>query len=70
MLCPYCNTEMTKGYIHAGKRETPIWSPKPEKRTILLGKDDLWVGEPGSHTLPPAYHCRACRKIIICCGEE
>ncbi len=70
MLCPYCNAEMQKGYVHGGKLETPIWSPKPEKMTVLPGKNDLWIGEPGSHMLPPAYYCRACRKIIICCGEE
>lgn len=71
MLCPYCGVEMTKGYIHGGRNDTPIWSPKPEKLFALLpGKDELWVGDPGTRKLPPAYYCKSCRKIIVCCEEE
>lgn len=68
MKCPYCNTEMTLGYIQC--IDGVYWSEK--KRTVSrlppLNNCSLELatgGGPLSGSAVEAYRCAECKKIVI-----
>ena len=66
MKCPFCNTEMLKGYLNSG---TIIWSERKHKISTLPDEKVRYA----LHLNPPLlslYHinsfcCPNCKKIII-----
>lgn len=66
MLCPYCNTEMQRGYIQC--RDGVTWTEKkyPIAALSSLAKGrSLANGAADNGRAVYAYHCAACRKVII-----
>lgn len=67
MKCPYCNKELQKGYITSDARAI-AWR-KEKYESSLAGKGDgvqlsrNIMG--GAATIPNAYCCKSCEKIII-----
>lgn len=68
MKCPYCNEEMTPGYIQC--RDGVYWSEK--KRPVaalppITGKfvDLRTIGHGEYKHYATAYNCPACKKIVI-----
>ena len=73
MKCPYCGDVMESGYVQCrnGVYWTPkkLWNPVFASITdgaIPIGRDDKLM--PNSKAL--AYHCPACKTIVIPYGEE
>jgi len=70
MVCPYCNSDMTKGFLVSNRRI--IWSQCKDHPTIIEGKSE--VVPPGSTLLfgsnVPTFHCESCKKLIIECNSE
>ncbi len=67
MICPYCQGEMTKGYIQC--RDGVYWTPKPTFIPALSGMKKGAVSlrndpEQPSNTVA-AYLCDKCQKVII-----
>ena len=68
MQCPYCGKEMIEGVICSPR--TLAWSPEPlktfseasfqRKGNVVLSETELLT--PAKAT---AYHCPACKKIVI-----
>lgn len=67
MKCPYCSKEMKKGVLNA--KSAPIWSPR-EKLTLFKRKDEVRLGDIMQYTVPAAYHCETCGKIIVDLNNE
>ena len=73
MKCPYCNAEMTKGYIY-GDRYTLKWLP--EKKNLLFGiwaKDSIKLGYGGffaTRAKVEATMCQSCKKFLIDMNES
>ncbi len=68
MKCPYCNAEMTLGYIQcidgvywSEKKRTAARLPPVNKYSIELAAG----GGPLSGSAVEAYRCAECRKIVI-----
>ncbi len=73
MKCPYCNSEMQKGYIHC--RDGLYWTPKRQLVSALaslaigavpIGDDDLFKRNKQAF----AYNCTNCMNVIIPYGRE
>ena len=67
MNCPYCNQEMSIGYIQC--RDGVNWTSKKQLIASLsfFGKDSLSLanGASDNNTAVYAYKCAHCQKIII-----
>lgn len=71
--CPFCNNDMTKGYIQS--RDPLYWSEKirkiaaipPINNSILLAIPDETVFK---GTSIEAYNCSKCKKIVISYDEN
>ncbi|MEG0410082.1 MAG: PF20097 family protein [Erysipelotrichaceae bacterium] len=65
MNCPYCNTEMEKGYMQGASRM--MWTPKPHSFIMALPKKDEIMFDSGitKASLCTAYLCRHCKKIVM-----
>ena len=67
MICPYCQNEMTQGYIQC--RDGLFWVPEPFLVPALSGfkKGSVTLNNnpdsPFSASI--AYLCRDCKKVII-----
>ena len=59
--CPACGKEMEPGWLYGG-RGILFWSPTPDKRTILRGREDVPLAREGP---PAAFLCRACRRVLF-----
>lgn len=65
MQCPYCETEMVRGYLHHEIAFRPTWLPEDEK--LVLGFSPVrgdpigkfWSGKIFCH------RCNECMKIVI-----
>lgn len=63
MNCPYCNSEMEKGFIQSGR---PVFWAVKKRRIFFLPDNDLevtsgfWNG-----CFATAFLCRNCKKIIL-----
>ncbi len=72
MKCPYCGKEMETGVVQSARKI--FFTTKAQKNWIL--PDIMWDEETvlSSHnwTNPTckAYHCPACRKVLIDYGDE
>ena len=67
MICPYCQTEMVKGYIQC--RDGVFWTPERALISALSGIKKGAVSlrndpEHGNST-SVAYLCKNCKKVII-----
>lgn len=70
MKCPYCGTEMQKGYLHdhsqpvqwipEGKKPS-AWKGVPAKEGITLGEGSLWDWD-GYRA--DAFYCPTCKIVI------
>ncbi len=63
MLCPFCNSQMEKGFLQSGS--IMVWVTKkhhlsllPKEGEILLDRKYL------TNCAVPSWNCRNCRKII------
>lgn len=67
MVCPYCQNEMTKGYIQC--RDGVFWVSKQSLVAALSGLKKGAVKLSNSPDAPSsvsvAYLCRSCKKVII-----
>lgn len=67
MLCPYCQNEMTDGFIQS--RDGVFWTPERAMIPSLafLKRSAVPLGsEPGmTFSAARACLCRACNKVII-----
>ncbi len=61
MLCPFCQNEMTEGYLQAARQI--IFTTKPKKAFITPRGDDVPVTGFWDVTCR-AYHCDTCKKIV------
>ena len=66
MKCPYCNSEMTDGYIQSAR--AIIFTTEPHTVQFWPSKKtgEFWVSS-NNWTAPicVAYHCPECKKIIV-----
>lgn len=66
MKCPYCNTEMLLGYLHAPNM---IWCEKESKIALSPGKNEkyaLYLKLPLlTSNRVESYCCSICKRIII-----
>ena len=60
MNCPQCGKEMESGWVY-GKAPL-IWSPKPGKKTLIQGREDVSLIK---GDFPAAHICRDCRKVVL-----
>lgn len=65
MKCPYCNNEMSKGYIQC--RDGVTWTPKKQWVAALssLGAGAVNLGynaDLSGNSTAEAYHCDKCKK--------
>lgn len=61
MLCPFCQTEMTEGFVQSAREV--FFTAKPKKVFITAGDGDVLltgIWNPKGR----AYHCEACKKVI------
>ena len=61
MLCPFCQSEMTEGFVQSARQV--FFTAKPKNFLISPGKNDVPITgfwEP----LGRAYHCEKCKKVI------
>lgn len=69
MTCPYCQGEMTKGYIQC--RDGVYWTPERSLVPALSGLKKGAVALRNNSEYPSpsntavAYFCKKCRKVII-----
>jgi hypothetical protein len=64
MTCPYCNNPMIPGFIQA--RFEVYFTEKPHKMLLgAKGKDVVLTKNNMTAPTCPAYHCPACRKVIV-----
>ena len=67
MKCPYCEKDMELGYIQC--RDGVTWTPKKQPIAALsvLGKGSISLanGAADHSKIVFAYHCRACKKVMI-----
>ena len=73
MKCPYCNSELTKGYIYSPR--TLSWTTEELKtfcESSLTKEENIVLSETG--LLHPAkiiaYHCASCKKMIISYDDD
>jgi len=59
MKCPYCKTEMEKGFIGGGRGV--YWSEKKSPFFVMKSRGDIVVAKMSG---VESYLCRKCRKII------
>lgn len=67
MKCPYCDDEMTKGYIY-GDRYSMKWLPAEKKLLFgILAKGGIELGEFNWLERPKieTHMCHKCNKLII-----
>jgi hypothetical protein len=67
MECPYCNREMTKGYVY-GDRYKLKWLPEDKKLFLgIWANGGVELGQGGNigRARVKSYMCRSCNKIII-----
>lgn len=66
MKCPYCNTEMLKGYLNCGN---VIWSERKHKISTLPDDRVKYALHLNPPLLSPhhidSFCCPNCKKIII-----
>ncbi len=72
MKCPYCNKEMTKGYIQC--RDGVVWTEKKQWVAALscLGKGAFYlenIPENGNRAVY-AYRCEDCEVVLIPYGKQ
>ena len=67
MLCPYCNTEMEKGYIGQDQLFVPItWiSNNVREDTVLPIHKTIKLTATLKGGEITTYHCENCKKFII-----
>lgn len=67
MKCPYCNEEMTLGYIQC--RDGVYWTPKKQLVSALAelgkGSTSLSNGAADHSRVVYAHKCSGCKKVII-----
>ena len=67
MLCPYCQSEMTKGYIQC--RDGVYWTPDralvPALSGIKKGAVSLRNDPEYGNSTSAAHLCNKCRRVII-----
>ena len=61
MLCPFCQSEMTEGYLQSARQV--IFTEKRKKAFISSRKNDVPVTGFWDPTCR-AYHCEKCKKVI------
>lgn len=66
MKCPYCSSEMTKGYIEQGRGRL-IWQPCYPKGDGLFArkKESLKLARPFVFAEVIVHRCEKCRKLVI-----
>lgn len=66
MKCPYCNAEMTKGYIY-GDRYALKWLPATKDLFMgIWAKGGITLGESGlGRPRVESFMCNACQKFIV-----
>ena len=71
MNCPYCQEEMTLGYIQCrdGLHWTPHRQPVAALSCFGRGSVPLSNGAADNSRTVHAYRCAACQKVIIDCSE-
>lgn len=64
MNCPYCNSEMEKGYLQSPR---PVfWSRKSKNLFTAAGSGDIRLTKWGWNCYnDKAYVCKGCGKMII-----
>ena len=72
MLCPYCQKEMALGYIQC--RDGLTWTPRRQPIAALssFGRDAVPLSNTAAENnrTVHAYHCAACRKVLIDYDEQ
>lgn len=67
MICPYCQGQMTKGYIQC--RDGVCWTPSRALVSALSGLKKGAVSLRNDAEQPAntsvAYLCQSCKKVII-----
>lgn len=65
MKCPYCNEEMTPGYIQS--RDGVYWNNKERKVAALPPINGIKLSTNGNlfTSSAKAFNCPKCKKIII-----
>ena len=65
MNCPYCNSEMQKGYLQSSRGM--MWGPRKKHWSFIPSKEDEfnvfyggWFG-----CFADGYFCPTCKKILI-----
>ncbi len=63
MLCPFCQSEMTEGFVQSGREI--CFTTERKKWFLLTDENDISVSK-NNWTFPAcrAYHCAACKKVI------
>lgn len=67
MDCPYCNSEMEKGYINTDGRYIAWRKEKHESAKVKKNEEGIQLGKKyvSACNLENAYCCKTCKKIII-----
>ena len=72
MNCPYCQKEMTLGYIQC--RDGVTWTPsrQPVAALSALGRGSVSLsnGAADNSRTVYAYRCADCQKVIIDCAKN
>lgn len=66
MKCPFCNTEMIRGYLNCG---ITLWSERKHKISLLPDGNEKYALHLSQPMLSPhhveSFCCPNCKKIII-----
>lgn len=70
MNCPYCGNEMTRGWVQSA-RKVLFTTTKKEGGFFINNKKDV-VLTANNFVNPTciAYHCGACKKVVIDYAEN
>lgn len=66
MICPYCKSEMQKGYVHSNKHALRWYPNVPQGKSIFASYNEskklssVWNG--GNVIV---HRCEKCKKLII-----
>ncbi len=63
MLCPFCQSEMEKGFLQGGS--ILVWVKKKHHLSLLPGEGDVLLDRKYlTNPCVPSWVCRQCRKVI------
>ena len=72
MRCPFCDQEMEEGYILSDAC-TIAWKKDRYESAVVKNGDGIQLSRKyfgGAASIPKAYCCKACEKIMIDYSEE